>query len=246
LHARQVALNLPLDLAARLLGRNLSGSLGRSEAAARPVWSAFTGYLAFDRSAVPDDSPLFHQVLRDYDRPPHDGNNVLVSLSPPDDPGYGPEGIRVATLSTHTEPGAWSGLDRVAYGAKKQDYRGRLLDALRQALPKAPDHLVHAEFASPRSFARYTRRTSGAVGGPPVSRGNSNLLAVGSDVFGPGLWVVGDSVFPGQGTMATVLSAVRVIERITGRSWDAIRRTTAPVPPMVSDNGTSRQPIVAP
>ena len=26
-----------------------------------------------------------------------------------------------------------------------------------------------------------------------------------ADVFGPGLWLVGDSVFPGQGTMATVL-----------------------------------------
>jgi hypothetical protein len=62
------------------------------------------------------------------------------------------------------------------------------------------------------------------VGGPPVSRTNSNFLAVGSDVFGPGLWVVGDSVFPGQGTMAVVLSAVRVVERITGRSWEALRR----------------------
>ena len=68
---------------------------------------------------------------------------------------------------------------------------------------------MHAEFASPRSFRRYTRRTAGAVGGAPVSRSNSNFLAVGPDVLGPGLWVVGDSVFPGQGTMATVLSAIR-------------------------------------
>src|SRR4051812_24073429 len=64
--ARQVALNLPLDLAARLLGRGLQGRLGRREANSRAVWSAFTGYLAFDRSAVADDAPLFHQVLRDY------------------------------------------------------------------------------------------------------------------------------------------------------------------------------------
>ena len=61
------------------------------------------------------------------------------------------------------------------------------------------------------------------MGGPPVARSNSNFLAVGSDVFGPGLWVVGDSVFPGQGTMATVISAIRVVERITGQSWSSIK-----------------------
>ncbi|MCA1684998.1 MAG: NAD(P)/FAD-dependent oxidoreductase, partial [Planctomycetia bacterium] len=170
--ARQLAFNLPLDLAARLLGRGLEGRLGRREAGSRAVWSAFTGYVAFDRSAAADDAPLFHQVLREYDRPIHDGNNVLVSLSPPDDEGYGPPGVRVATLSTHTAPGDWSGLDRVAYASKKEEYRGRLLAALGRALPDAPARVVHAEFASPRSFARYTRRTAGAVGGPPVSRGN--------------------------------------------------------------------------
>lgn len=223
LHARQVIFNLPLDLATRLLGRSLEGRLARREGQSRAAWSAFTGYLAIRREAVPDDSPLFHQVLRRYDRPPHDGNNVLISLSPPDDEGYGPQDVRVATMSTHTRPPDWAGLDRPAYEARKADYRERMLSALRRALPDAPDALVHAEFATPRSFARYTRREAGAVGGPPVSRRNSNLLAVGSDVLGPGLWVVGDSVFPGQGTMAVVLSAIRAVERITGEPWATMR-----------------------
>ncbi len=103
-----------------------------------------------------------------------------------------------------------------------------MLAALGRALPDATGHLVHEEFASPRSFERYTRRARGAVGGPPVSRLNSNLLAVDADVLGPGLWVVGDSVFPGQGTMATVLSAIRVVERITGLSWSALRANPGP------------------
>jgi phytoene dehydrogenase-like protein len=223
LKARQVAFNLPLDLAAGLLCLPLVGRLGGRERKSRAEWGAFTGYLAVDRGAVPDDAPLFHQVLQSYDLPPHDGNNVLVSLSGPGDPGYGPPDVRVATLSTHTRPGAWAGLDAAAYAALKADYRGRLLGALGRALPDAPGALRHAEFASPRSFRRYTRRTLGAVGGPPVSRHNSNLLAVGPDALGPGLWLVGDSVFPGQGTMATVLSAARVVERITGRPWRQLK-----------------------
>jgi phytoene dehydrogenase-like protein len=221
--ARQVAFNLPLDLAARLLDRPLSGGLARSERRSRAAWSAFTGYLAIGRDAVPDETPLFHQVLQSYDRPLHDGNNVLVSLSPVEDEGYGPPTVRVATLSTHTRPRDWEDLDADAYRAKKVDYETRLLAAMARALPDASTALAHAEFASPRSFRRYTRRTAGAVGGAPVSRSNSNFLAVDPGVLGAGLWVVGDSVFPGQGTMATVLSAIRVVERITGVSWTTIR-----------------------
>lgn len=221
--ARQVVFDLPLDLAARLLDRPLSSRLARAEQKSRAAWSAFTGYLAIDREAVPNDAPLFHQVLQSYHRPLHDANNVLVSLSPVEDPGYGPATVRVATLSTHTRPADWQGLDRESYREKKAEFQSRLLAALGQALPDAPHALLHAEFGSPRSFHRYTRRTLGAVGGAPVGRSNSNFLAVGSDVLGPGLWVLGDSVFPGQGTMATVLSAIRVIERIAGMSWAAIR-----------------------
>jgi C-3',4' desaturase CrtD len=222
--AAQVAFNLPIDLAAKLLQRPIDGRLGSSEQKSRAAWSAFTGYLAIDRRAVSDDSPLFHQVLQDYGQPIHDGNNVLISLSSPEDPGYGPSEVRIATMSTHTRPDEWANLDEPAHRAKKADYRERFLKALAQALPEAPKHLVHAEFASPRSFQRYTRRTLGAVGGAPVSRSNSTFLAVDADVLGPGLWLVGDSVFPGQGTMATVLSAIRVIERITGTSWKRLKR----------------------
>ena len=235
LHTRQVAFNLPLDLAARLLDRPLAGRVARAERKSRAAWSAFTGYLAIDRAAVPDDTPLFHQVLQSYDRPLHDGNNVLVSLSPVDDEGYGPSSVRVATLSTHTRPADWEGLEADAYRAKKADHEARLLAALARALPNAPNALVHAEFASPRSFRRYTRRTGGAVGGAPVSRSNSNFLAVGPDVMGPGLWLVGDSVFPGQGTMSTVLSAIRVVERITGVSWTAMRAMPLPSKIRASD-----------
>jgi C-3',4' desaturase CrtD len=227
LATRQVALNLPLDLAARLLRRSMEGRLSRAERRSRARWSAFIGYLAIDRAAVPEEAPLFHQVLRDYGQPMHEGNNVLISLSPRDDEGYAPSSVRVATLSTHTDPLAWKDLNKLQHQERKRDYRKRLLAALGQSLPEAPGALLHAEFATPRSFWRYTRRVLGAVGGPPVSRSNANLLAVGSDVLGAGLWLVGDSVFPGQGTMATTVSAIRVVERITGLSWAAMKALPA-------------------
>ena len=222
MRARQVALNLPINLASRLLGRSLDGMLAGGEVKSRAVWSACTAYLAIDRRAIADDSPLFHQVLQRYDQGPDEGNNVLISLSTPDDPGYGPADVRVATLSTHTDPGGWTDLDPDSHSARKAEYGSRMLGALGRALPGAPEALRHVEFATPRSWQRYTRRIDGAVGGAPVSRRNSTFLAVDADIFGPGIWLVGDSVFPGQGTMATVLAARRVVERIEAQR---IRKT---------------------
>ncbi|ADV63367.1 FAD-dependent pyridine nucleotide-disulfide oxidoreductase [Isosphaera pallida ATCC 43644] len=232
--ARHVAFNLPLDLAAALLGRSLQGRLARDERRGRAEWSAFTGYLVFPREAVEDRAPLFHHVLRDYDAPIHDGNNVLISLSAPGDLGYAPAHLRVATLSTHTDPKVWAETtDRAAYDQRKAEMVERMRDAFRRALPEASERLVHAEFSTPRSWARYTRRTLGAVGGPPVRRGNSNFFAVPQDALGRNLWLVGDSVFPGQGTMAVVLSAIRLIERLTGRSWSQLRATPHNLAPAV-------------
>ena len=214
-HARTVVLNLPIDLAAKLCGRPLRSRPARAERKSRARWSAVTAYVAFPREALAEGAPLFHHVLQSYDGPIHDGNNALISLSSPGDAGYGPSEYRTATISTHVDSVAWSRYTSEEYSAAKETVGLRLRRALARALPEVEERAVHCEFAGPRSFARYTRRTLGAVGGPPVARGNSNFFAVGDGVLGPGIRLVGDSVFPGQGTMATVLSAMRVIERLT-------------------------------
>jgi len=228
IETRQVVFDLPIDRALTLLESSESDRmLARAERKSRAVWSACTAYVAIDRRAIPDDAPLFHQVLLDYRRPIHDGNNTLISLSPVGDRAYGPPDVRVATLSTHVKPEEWTGLDQSAHQRLKGFYRSRFHEALNRALPGVETALVHEEIGTPRSFQRYVRRRSGAVGGPPASRANSLFRAVGSDILGDGLWLVGDSVFPGQGTMAVALSAIRVIERITGKSWAQIRAETS-------------------
>lgn len=215
--ARQVAFNLPVDLAAKLLDK--STNLQKLDYRTRAQWSAFTCYAAIDASFVAGYKALFHHVLQDYCKPIHDGNNVLISLSPEGDEGYAPADVRTITMSTHVRPADWHGLSNNDYQAKKQEYSSRMMSALQRAFPGVDQAIRHIEFASPRSFARYTRRTLGRVGGPPVSRRSSNLMAVDPGVLGQGLWLVGDSVFPGQGTMAVVMCAMRVLERMTGESW---------------------------
>jgi phytoene dehydrogenase-like protein len=62
------------------------------------------------------------------------------------------------------------------------------------------------------SFQRFTRRLWGWVGGFP----QTSLLRAWGPRIGPGLWLVGDSVFPGQSVPAVALGGMRVARAIMG------------------------------
>ena len=79
----------------------------------------------------------------------------------------------------------------------------------------APEWRITQEMtASPRTFERFTRRHRGFVGGVPRRAGLGNYRNLSPRPFAPGLWLVGDSVFPGQSTLATALGGVKVAERV--------------------------------
>ncbi len=66
---------------------------------------------------------------------------------------------------------------------------------------------------TPVTFERYTQRHQGFVGGFPqtsILRANSPRLPLDN------LWMVGDSIFPGQSTAGVTLGALRVAEAILG------------------------------
>jgi phytoene dehydrogenase-like protein len=82
---------------------------------------------------------------------------------------------------------------------------------------RAPEWAVGIETvmtASPRTFERYTRRPGGLVGGVPRRAGLHNYAGAWPRPIAPNLWLVGDSVFPGQSTLATALGGLRVAEAL--------------------------------
>ena len=67
---------------------------------------------------------------------------------------------------------------------------------------------------TPDTFEFYTNRKNGFVGGIPHSI-HTNLLFMTPNVTPfPNLYIIGDSVFPGQGIPAVVLGAMNVVNRI--------------------------------
>jgi phytoene dehydrogenase-like protein len=69
---------------------------------------------------------------------------------------------------------------------------------------------------TPRTFARYTHRARGRVGGVP-STFSALLHALPPVTPFENLYLVGDTVYPGQGIPAVVLGALNVADRIAAR-----------------------------
>lgn len=220
--AGTVLLNLPPSNAARLLGPDAPPSL-REHGQRYPSdgWGAFVTYLGLDGAVVPARFPLHHQIIAG--RPFGEGNSIFLSLSPDWDLDRSPLRKRAATLSTHTTLDAWwelHELDPKAYEARKQRYLDRTLELADRALPGLREAAELVLPGTPVTFERFTRRSGGWVGGYP----QTSLLRTRGPWLGDGLWLVGDSIFPGQSVTAVALGGMRVAELIHDRVRDSRSR----------------------
>ncbi len=160
------------------------------------------------------------QLIHDDGLPFVEGNHVFVSTSSADETERAPLGFRTLTMSTHVS------LPRLmAAGHDAGGYIASVHDRMRQTLEaRAPEWtalLDRVMTASPRTFARFVGRTSGAVGGLPRRAGLGNYRSMGPVEALDGLWLVGDSVFPGQSALATAVGGMRTaaaVARALGES----------------------------
>jgi len=204
--APRIVLALPVQNSVGL-SRELREAYAPKLAALPQRWGAFMAYVGLPPGVVPDDAALHHQVVLDPGRPLGEGNSVFVSLSAPADSGRARNGGRAVTLSTHTDVALWeravaAGED----GPLREAYARRLLDALDRALPGSSRTATLVEPATPGTFRRYTGRTRGLVGGLPQVPALTTLGAFSHHTPVRGLFLCGDTTFPGQSTVGATLS----------------------------------------
>ncbi|MBE0699864.1 MAG: FAD-dependent oxidoreductase, partial [Anaerolineaceae bacterium] len=199
---------------ADLLAENAPPSLKNEVKRRLPTWGAFTLYLGLENNYIPGGTADHHQVICDPNQPLGEGNSVFISLSDASDPTRAPKGMRAATLSTHTAVLPWwaaASRDPQAYARRQAEYTERILKAAETALPSLRKSIRLCLPATPLTFQFYTRRPMGMVGGFPQT---SLVKARGPATGLPNLWLVGDSVFPGQSTAGTTLGGWRVAENV--------------------------------
>ncbi len=208
LRARAVIAALPAENVVRLLGPH-AGALAARNAALPQRWGAFMAYVGLPAGVVPQDCALHHQLVFDEHGPPGEGNTAFVSFSAAGELRRARAGGRAVTISTHTDVGGWErAYADGSYAARRIEYGGRLRAALDRIVPGAWAQADVVELATPHTFAVYTGRARGLVGGLPQTPAMANLRALSHHSGVPGLSLCGDSTFPGQSTVGASLSGV--------------------------------------
>jgi C-3',4' desaturase CrtD len=173
-------------------------------------------YYAGVRDAFDDFGCYYHQLLSDERNGSPGGRSLFVSLSHPDDRSRSPEGYRTMTVSTHVEDtDAWLRLDETGY----LEWKEMVLADIERTLSDAFTGYGEAEkpvrlIGTPRTFARYTGRHRGWVGGVPQSMRRPLFTWQGHRTRVAGLHMVGDTVYPGQGAPAVVMGAMQCADEI--------------------------------
>lgn len=206
-----VIFNLPPWNIVQILREKLPNRFRNLPSIPQTGWGAFMVYIGLDSSKMQLDNVLHHQIV--VDQPLGEGNSIFMSFSPDWDTTRAPAGRRALTISTHTSLGPWWQLyehDRIAYDERKLEYLERVLSAGEQVFPgiRAAAELVLP--GTPITFQRFTRRHRGWVGGFP----QTSLFSAWGPRISRGLWMVGDSVFPGQSVPAVILAGLRVAREV--------------------------------
>jgi phytoene dehydrogenase-like protein len=186
-------------------------------ALAEKGWGAFAIYaIADDQSAWPA-LPHYHQIFPHPDDPSELKSSLYVSIPARDDPSQ-PKGMRTLTATIHIPCGDIS-------AEQRQQWTTSLVQRIENSLMTK---LTHIETAQPATFAHYTGRRLGQVGGFPLRLRNFLFFSVPSRISHPTLkncqlLLMGDTVFPGQGVVACSVSGIAAFERATELSFEKIK-----------------------
>ena len=179
------------------------------------AWGAFTMGIVV-KDTFDTDIPLHHQIhIGKEDKTEGlNSGSIFVSLSHPDDLVRSPKGFRTINVSTHTDPDWWFGLNG-SYEHHKQQVQDRIIRIMDERLESFNSESIETVFSStPVTWNNWVYRKKGRVGGIPQQMDRSLLDWTPSETPLEGLYLVGDTVFPGQGIPGVTLSGINVYYRL--------------------------------
>ncbi len=90
----------------------------------------------------------------------------------------------------------------------------RILRILNKCFDLSFQDWLHKELATPRSFKKWTGRPLGGVGGFPQTPSSFGPFGLPSRTPSKGLWLCGDSIYPGEGTAGVTQSALMACRQL--------------------------------
>ncbi|TXD38078.1 FAD-binding protein [Lujinxingia vulgaris] len=216
LRARHVIANLLPSALLKLLADPAlaSPSLHRKQRAVEGGWGAAMLYLGVDRQRIARQEAFHLELVDDPHRPFQEGNHIFCSVSGADERDRAPEGQRVVTVSTHVDMRRYLGASPEERAAYTQSVQDRMRQTLQLRAPELARATLFEMTGSPRTFERFTGRPGGYVGGIPRVKGLHHYRDLGPQQVAKNLYLVGDTAFPGQSTLAVALGGLRTAEHI--------------------------------
>jgi len=210
--ARQVISNIPVWNMEEITSGDISDYFRKESRKYSEAWGAFTmGVVTSD--VYPNQMPLHHQIHLDQPIKGVHSDSIFVSFSHPEDSERSKEGTRVLNISTHTRTEPWFNLNG-QYDLEKDRVESEILEVLKYRLPKFDQADIKLAFsATPVSWENWVYRKKGRVGGIPQSMSRSLLDWTPNQTPFEGLYLCGDTVFPGQGIPGVTLSGFHVYYR---------------------------------
>ncbi len=181
-----------------------------------PASGAFVVYLGVRQEAIPPECPPHLQFLYDQDGVIGENNSLFVSVSKAGD-GRAPEGCRTIIASSFTDVDIWWHKNESDYQHLKQEYTNEAIACLASYFNLTPENLIYSEAATPRTFAKFTARDKGIVGGIGQRVSTFGPFGFANRTPLKNLWLVGDSTHPGEGTAGVSYSALTVVRQIAAR-----------------------------
>ncbi|MDX1586401.1 MAG: NAD(P)/FAD-dependent oxidoreductase [Balneolaceae bacterium] len=179
------------------------------------AWGAFTLGLVTE-DTYPEELPLHHQLhLPEGEEIPFTASgSVFVSMSHPEDEERSQNGHRVLNVSCHAETDTWFSMNG-SYEHRKKEVEKHILRHLKKTLPGfGKAEIINVFSGTPVTWQNWVYRKRGRVGGIPQSMSRSLLDWTSASPPFKGLYLCGDTVFPGQGIPGVTLSGINVYYRV--------------------------------
>lgn len=217
--SRAVVSNLTVwDTYGKLVGADRTPAGVRARLKQLRGWGAYQIFVSVDEEAarrLPSEHVLALDSWQENEAFDPERAQLMLSVAPDWDT-RAPVGKRAATVSTFTDAEQWFAFHTDE--AEHEEDDGRALEnvwgRVHAALPELGAGAEVIETATPRTFYERTRRRLGMVGGVGQSLEVFGANALTHRTPAPNLFLVGDTVFPGNGVAAVTHSALIVANEI--------------------------------
>lgn len=196
--------------------------LGHRADAVASGWGAAMLYFVVEGL---DNSSAHHlELVADDNGPLTEGRHVFCSVGSKDEQ-VPDKLVQTVTASTHIPMSTFLPMDQSERGKYIAEVQENMHSTIQKLAPEIIDRSILDFSASPRTFERFTGRANGFVGGIPRRAGLRHYFDMWPHTPTSGIYMVGDSVFPGQSTLATAMGGVKVAEQIAKKQVKRVQTT---------------------